>query len=270
MGITSNKSSEQVSGEAKLYTGLHNFKVIGLNPSKKIMEERLGMRPKSEPVYLDKSKNDENVDRMRLDFYLQSKKPDIRTKVAFWLENTSRISQAGDKVQVTNNQGQFTWVALEEDGSWEAPEYEWFSKEGLRQAYVGEEALVNQFIRNWANVENGANCYLEDIGAIAKGDTKELKNYVKALRDNEVRCLLGIVVNKGNTYQTIYPKMFDRPYNTRFTKWVKQLENAYGQFTDADYQNSFELQEYLGKPTTSQDTPDDIEDSDDDGEEPSF
>lgn len=272
MGVSSNKSSKQVSGEIALYTGLHNFVVQGLNPTKEQLE-KAGRNPKSEPVYTDDT--DEGAKRTRLDFYLFSKEPKISTKVAFWVEDRHRINQAGDKVQVTNNLGQFTWLPLNEEEDFETDGLpKWFSMDGLREAYTGEETLVNQFIRNWANVETNKECYLEDVSAIAQGNIKELKNYVAALKGNEVKCLLGINVNNGNAYQSVYPKFFDRPYNKRFTRWIKQLEDPYGMWKDIDYQNSFEFQTWTGKSTTSQDTPDNMDEeggyTDDPVEDPAF
>ena len=91
MAFNSNASDTKVFKEIKLYTGLHNMKVVAINPTKDKLEE-MGYKPQNDPVYLTV---EGEVKKLRLDFHLLGDSPEgekIMTKVAFFLENQHRES----------------------------------------------------------------------------------------------------------------------------------------------------------------------------------
>jgi hypothetical protein len=72
MAFNPNKSDEKVFREIKLYTGLHNMKVVAINPTKAQLEE-MGYKPQNDPVYLTV---EEEVKKLRLDFHLHGESPE--------------------------------------------------------------------------------------------------------------------------------------------------------------------------------------------------
>ena len=213
MAIKSNNSNLEVAGGGiKTYSGLANFKVIAVNPT---MEELhgLGIMVKQDPNYFVDLNGTEYF---KLTFWI--KNDDLTTRFDILMNGTERVSQSG-KNQWINSIGQATWS----DGE---PTYEWFKKDGLRKALVGEETLIN-FTKAWANVANGDEAYFDSIAKIVKGDVAEVKALVKLLENNEVRLLIGV---KDGKYQTVYTKVFGRVKPQRDDVFVKNLNDEYGAF----------------------------------------
>ena len=216
MAIQSNASTEEVVGGIRTYSGLTNVNVIAVNPT---MEElhALDIKVKSEPTY-KVAIGDE--DYFKLTFWLRNEDGNFRMEIL--MQNKARVSQTG-KHQWINNVGQSTW-------SEEAPTYEWWKSEGQRQAYTGEETLIN-FTKAWANVASGDEVSFDTIDNIVKGDLGELKELVNALKNNQVRVLIGV---KDDKYQQVYTKYFGRVKPERNDLFVKALNDDYGSF-NADF-----------------------------------
>jgi hypothetical protein len=249
LSLDINESSKQVVNVVTLYTGLATMKVIAINPS---MDElkALGLPAQKEPEYtttediLDENKQVVgNYPKTRIDVWIKSEAPKIQTKVSFWIEGRNRTSQDGGKNQWININGVTAWAAIGVN-AWETDSNKnWFKADGARIARPGEEDL-HEWLRAWANVENGKRCQLSNMDAIAKGDVSELRSLIQPLAKNEVRYLLGV----NNGYQTVYNKMFGRVYEKSTTRWIKKLEDKYGVFK-ADYQNDLNLREYVANVT---------------------
>lgn len=241
--IESNKSDKKVVNEKVLYTGLVNVNVVAVNPNQAELKA-MGINAKEEVVYTTDVDAKEGVPahkKTRLDFYISAVSPLIKTKLTLWLEDSPRVNKNGDKHEYINKVAQSTWSPIGME-----PTYDWFKKEGVRVAKIGEVTL-HEFLSAWANVESNKNCQLETIAKIAIGDVTELKGLVAGLKENLVKVLLGVNTSKdGNRYQTVYTKHFGRSYQGAGS-FVKALENQYGEFKDADYQNSLELKTYQFK-----------------------
>lgn len=226
-----NGATDAVVGDGKkLYTGLTNVLVKAVNPS---MEElvAMGYNPQQEPSYL--SKNDKGNDKLRLDFYVENTETKFKSKISFWLENESRLSQKG-MTQYIDDFNKAGWGDSDKNG---LPSF--VDAATAREAFVGEEDLMN-FIYNWFNCGEGDVCKLETINAIVtKQDIKELRQMIKDAATHGVRVLVG--VTKDNKYQTIYTKHFGRPYQKSTTYFTKALEGKYGEFK-ANY--SLDWKEY--------------------------
>lgn len=219
MAIAHNDSSTEVaSGGIQLYAGIANFVVIAVNPDKEELHE-LGIKVKDEPSYRTKIKDNDTGkenEYFKLTFWVRN--PDLTTRFDILLSDRSRISKTG-KNQWLNNVGQSTW-------SEDAPEYDWWRKEGERHAYEGEEILIN-FVKAWANVKADDDVYFETMDKIVEGDIKEVRQLVASLKDNKVRLLIGV---KDGKYQTVYMKVFGRVNPKRDDYFVKELNDEYGQF----------------------------------------
>tara|TARA_R100001510_G_C7585654_1_gene157091 strand:+ start:83 stop:832 length:750 start_codon:yes stop_codon:yes gene_type:complete len=213
MAIKSNDSNVEVAGGGiKLFSGLGNFKVIAVNPTMAELHE-LGIMVKQDPNYFVELNGTEYF---KLTFWI--KNDDLTTRFDILMNGTERVSQSG-KNQWINAIGQSTWA----DGE---PTYEWYKKDGLRKALVGEETLIN-FTKSWANVANGDEVSFDSIAKIVKGDVAEVKALVNLLENNQVRLLIGV---KDGKYQTVYTKVFGRVKPQRDDLFVKNLNDDYGVF----------------------------------------
>lgn len=230
MAIASNNSEQEVVGGVQLYTGIAPVKVVAVNPTQAELEE-LGVNLKSDPQYTVTLSEQEY---QKVTFWVKHESPDLMTRVEILLQDQIRTNKAGDKSMWTNNRGQISWSDTNP-----ADKYDWYSAEGARKAYVGEDTLL-EFIKAWANVSNGGDCYLETIGNIVKGDMSELKSLVSALSENRVRVLLGV---KDQKYQNVYTKHFGRLKPKRDDLFVKALNDEYGSF-NAEFNTDLALQRY--------------------------
>ncbi|MFN7465286.1 MAG: hypothetical protein ACK53T_07870 [Planctomycetota bacterium] len=245
MPVGGNSSEKQVVGG--VYTGVTSVKVSVINPTKETLIS-MGINAQKEPQYLTE---ENGIKKLRLDFYLSHTTTNLSrvTKASFWLENKPRTNKDATKVQWVNKFGTFAWSTNETD----APNYEWFSKEGARPAFVGEEALVG-FIKAWANVEQSSQAILDNMAALFEGNIKELTDTHNALKNNTVRALLGAQDGK---YQAVYTKFFQRSYQLSLDPWKKALEADYGDFK-ADYQNDLAFKPYVGSTAVAGDKPADL------------
>ena len=232
MAITSNSSETQVAGGGgvKLYVGIAPVNVVAVNPSLSELNA-IGVNLKNEPEYRNVDINGEVYNKVV--FWVKHYNPEFATKVEFLVQPQPRVSQSG-KAQWVNNIGQF---AFSDTKASEA--YEWFKDEGVRKAFVGEEKLMS-FIKAFANVANGDDCYFEGFQKISNGDVSEIRALVNQLQDNKVRVLLGV---KDEKYQQVYDKHFGRIKPKRDDLFIKSLNDDYGAFK-AEYNKSLLLEEY--------------------------
>tara|TARA_R100000234_G_scaffold119212_1_gene101518 strand:+ start:2140 stop:2919 length:780 start_codon:yes stop_codon:yes gene_type:complete len=235
MAIQSNASTEEVVGGIKTYSGLTNVNVIAVNPSMAELHA-LDINVKQEPNY---TVTIGDQDYNKITFWVKNTESSYRFDIL--VQPNIRVSQSG-KNQWMNSVGQATWSENE-------PEYEWFKKDGLHKAYVGEETLIN-FVKAWANVRQGDEVSFDTLDNIVKGNVSELKELVKVLKDNQVRVLMGV---KDDKYQTIYTKYFGRVKPQRDDLFIKALNDDYGQF-NADFNADLVWGEH--KSTASLITPD--------------
>jgi hypothetical protein len=248
MGFNPNASDTKVFKEIKLYTGIHNMKVVAINPEKEKLEE-MGYKPKEAPVY---ATSEGDVKKIRLDFHLEGKGLEgekIMTKVAFFLENQHRENRDGTKAEYINDYGRTAWSA---EGSPDDPPtgFAWFKHETARRSYVGE-ADLHLFLVNWLNIGPEDEAKLETLLSIIEGDYSELLILLSDNIDNEIRVLLTVRESK---YQSVYNKYFDRASNKRNNYWESHIKNqtANGYPPKEDYSNSLVLMEWV-EPSTKPD-----------------
>ena len=102
MGITGHNSNEKIVGETVLYTGITNVKVVAINPTKE-EKEALGLSSQTDPTYI--STMEDGTKKVRIDFYVEDAVKNMRSKIAFFLEDKSRTSRDGGKTEWINNFG---------------------------------------------------------------------------------------------------------------------------------------------------------------------
>ena len=242
MGIQSNASTEEVVGGIKTFSGLTNVNVLAVNPTMAELHA-IDIKVKSEPNY---SVTIGDEEYFKITFWLNN--ADGNFKLEILMQPKMRQSQTG-KYQWMNNVGQSTW-------SEEAPTYEWWKTEGQRQAYTGEETLIN-FVKAWANVASGDEVYFDSMPAIANGTLAEITNLVKALSTNEVRVLIGV---KDDKYQQVYTKYFGRVKPQRDDLFIRALNDDYGSF-NADFNADLKWGTHVSSATLV--SPDTIEEDED-------
>lgn len=248
MGFSPNKSDEKVFNEIKLFTGLHNMKVIGINPTKAELEQ-FGYKPQNDPVYLT---TEGNVKKLRLDFHLLGSGPageKIMTKVAFFLEDQHRVNKDGTKSEWINDFGRTAWSA---DGDADNPPsgLTWFKSETARKSHVGEADLI-LYLVNWLNVGPEDEAKLDNYLALFEENYSELQGLLAGNKENEVRVLLTV---RDGKYQSVYNRYFDRASNKRNNYWDSHIKSqtASGYPPKEDYGNSLTFQEWT-EPTTATD-----------------
>lgn len=237
MSFNPNSSDDPVVKEGKLFTGLRNMKVVAVNPTKAQMEA-MGYRPQADPTYLSA---EGDAKKARIDFYLNGESDEgesIRTKIAFFLENSHRVNQAGTKAEWINDFGRSAWGTPDA-----APEgLQWFDTATARPCKVGEADLHN-FLVNWLNISPNDEAKLDKFDAIFDGNYTELQTLLKSNPDNEVRVLLTV---RDAKYQSVYNRYFDRATNKRTNYWESYIKNqtAQGYEPKEDFSNSLVFQEW--------------------------
>ena len=234
MAFVTNSSEQEVAsgGGAPLYVGIAPVKVIAVNPNLDQLKA-IGINATKDPQYIGVNVGSDEYNKIVL-WVEHSGEPNFKTKLEFLVKAEAKVSQSG-KTQWTNNIGQFAYA---ESKASEA--YDWFKDEGVRKAFNGEERLVD-FIKAYANVASGDNCYLETWKQVASGDVKELRELFDALPDNKIRVLLGV---KDEKYQQVYMKHFGRLKPLRDDLFVKSLNDDYGAFK-AEYNTTLLLEPYV-------------------------
>lgn len=242
MGFNSNSSDTAVVTEGKLYTGLKNMKVVAINPTKEELE-KMGYNPKNDPVYTSVDNTDPQtpVEKVRLDFFLEAEmegQRNLRTKIAFFLENRHRTNRDGTTAEWIDNTGRTAWGTPDA-----APtQYNWFDTETARKCHPGEGDL-HQFLVNWLNIQPGDEAKLDNFVALFAGNYTELQSLLASNAGNEVKVLLTVREGK---YQAAYSRYFDRATNKRTGYWEQHIrrQSEEGYPIKEDFSNSLAFQEW--------------------------
>jgi|15BtaG_2_1085339.scaffolds.fasta_scaffold00363_23 hypothetical protein len=233
--------------ERKLYTGLVDFDIVGINPTAQELSELQGrdVDDITEPVY---TTVDDDGEKLRLEIWLRNEELDLLTKTTFWLENNERFNRDGNKQEFINNVGNTAWAADEAGLS----AYEWFNTDGVRPAMVGEGNLYS-FLQIWSKIDvrkEGTEFILDTSWAdLIAGDVDELNEYVGAFSTHQVRMLCGVTENNQKFYQAVYNNVVLRG-GSNYVKYLRKALDNYA--WKGDYQESFDLQVYTPTPASEQ------------------
>lgn len=285
MAIASGKKSVE-GGEIKRYKGVAPVYILAVNPNKEELEKIYNTELENEPNYLGEGEvgpDKKKVEQIRLDFLVKtdgekckdSKGEPIEmvTRVTFFVRNTPRTNNAGDKVQVIDKYGRTGWVTKEEFTQKALPSYmkdKFRLDSNYRTAYWGEEELV-KFIKaflvipdveKWRDNQivglkdnpDESEIMFEHIPDWFKGNVKEIRDAVSLQPENEVRVLFGIRTTDDNRqYQAVYTQRFI-PMNANkekayaaLDKEVQQRKNA-GAYPSTEFEVC-DLKEYNTTPT---------------------
>jgi hypothetical protein len=252
----------------KYYTGVENFKVVAINPSKAELEAIYGREINFEPEYLGTTEVEDGdgkreVPQYRIDLYLANEDNSITTKAQFYIADTHHASQTG-KYKVINSFGRTTWLTKEDIQSRTLPSnMQWYNPTGLKIAKRGEEHLID-FLVNLLNLpfkidelEDESDAYASiDNNAWAKifqGDVSLIKGILDNT-NNKIGLLLGVKTKAdGKLVQTVFNRKSLRQYtksSTRANKYqylTKDLEEskAAGAFGNVEFgADDYEIREF--------------------------
>lgn len=235
---------EVKSFENKFYTGVENFTVNAVSPSKEEMEALFGRDINFVPEYVGITKvsdadGEREVPQVKIDFFLSngSKEADVRTKATFYVADTHHKSTT-NKMKVINVYGQDSWLEQTHIDNKTLPQnMQWYDNKGVRVARRGEVELID-FLKNLLNIafnndklENKAQAeaYIEeaDWALIFKGDFSPIRKLV-ASTNNKVGLALGVKTGSdGSLKQTVYTRKALRQYTMHSKrpdkfKWILQ------------------------------------------------
>ena len=228
------KSQEVQDGPMrKLYTGVENFKVVGVNPTKQELEAMYGREINFDPEYIGSTKvedgdGEREVPQIRLDFYLANEDESVTTKIQFYVANTHHKSQTG-KFKVINDFGRVTWLDQQAIQTKQMPDnMTWYNASGVKVAKRGEEELIS-FLVNLLNLPYKIDELKDKSDAFAKISSEEWKKIfsgdVSLFRNilggtnNKVGVLLGVKTKTdGKLVQTVFNRHTLRQYSLHSTR----------------------------------------------------
>lgn len=270
------KSQEVKEGSVrKLYTGVENFKVLAVNPSKEELEKIYGREIDYDPEYLSETNvsdadGEREVKQVRFDFFLTNDDVDnpINTKISYYVSNTHHKGQSG-KIRVINAYGRTTWLTEEDIRNKTLPSnMQWFDDTKLKVAKRGEEELIG-FLVNLLNLpwdlskltdksEAEAVISSDDWKNIFNGDFSLIKNVISST-NNKIGLLLGVKTKgNGTMQQSFYGAHTLRQFTLSSNKadkykWLhKDLSEtkAAGALGNVEFgPEDYQLREFTVKPT---------------------
>ena len=232
--------TREPSAGKKMYTGFAPIQIVAVNPSAKELAKILGIEEDKvkEPTY-------EGDNGMRLDFWYVNHpdfKTDLRGKFSLWVNNDTRMSQAGKK-QFIDNFTKTAWAenlaSLSETQSSLDPSRR-LDMKSVREAKGGEETVYS-LLKAYGNISPKEKPFvLDNWSSIAKGKGNELVDFFAHFNkaDMGVKVLLGI---KDGKYQDVCTKIFLNVQG-KVTEYVtKQITGEYG---FKSFYGSFTFKEY--------------------------
>ena len=219
MAIQSNPSEQAVTSGVRLFTGIGEFNGIAVNPTMDKLHE-LGVMVQSEPKY-EVEINGNNFNKVV--FWLKNE--DVTTSCEILVTPGEWVSQKG-KVKCYNRIGQDQWLEKNPDGSFNTETLpDWIKEKDTFYVIPRGMDTVTEFVRAWANVENGGEIKLDTVNDIANGKIKELTDLVSILKDNSVRVLAYV---RDGKYQAVYTRHFGRINPKRNDLFIKEMNKDYG------------------------------------------
>lgn len=241
--------------EFKKYVGLGSSFVIAVNPSKKELEGIFGHEMTNDPEYVVDTEQGKEA---RITFIVKTDPEtnngiEMINRAMFTLRNAPAYNRTGDKVQVIDKYGNFTWANADDAKAGK----KLLSKDGnplkiddsYRMACAGETALID-FLKHYLgvgdvfNYVNGAwvkkdndNDYifgLEHIKDYFTGDVSEVKEAIALQPNNKIKLLYGVrTTDEGKQYQAIATRENLMLYNNAGSKAIARLETELARIKEA-------------------------------------
>jgi hypothetical protein len=230
--------------ERKFYTGVENFKVNAVSPSKDELEALYGSELQYTPDYVGTTKvsdydGEREVPQVKVEFFLSngSAEAEVKVKATFYIANTHHKS-ATNKLKVINVYGEDSWLEQTHIDNKTLPgNMQWYDNTGVKIAKRGEAELID-FLKNLLNVaynndktvdKSKAEASIDDAdwALIFKGDFSPIRRLV-ASTNNKVGLALGVKISSdGSMKQTVYTRKALRQWALSSTradkfKWISK------------------------------------------------
>ena len=272
MAFSKGRDMSETANVFKLYTGIGNFKVLGVNPDMQTLNS-WGVMVDKEPDYFgtatDKVTGKEHK-TVYIKFWIRSVDfPDFITNITFIIHDCNFYKKDKSGIRVIDKYGNSTWVSPEEFKAKRIPKLKNGGNQKIDSDYHpakrGESELI-EFCKTLINVpdshryvneswekrsdaDNDAKAGLDDINVLFKGDFRELDEVVKMQPGNEVKLLCGVRTDdKGRLRQDVYA------FKTLGGNAVgadKQYQKEIDRLTNNNTEYSFgELKEYQVRTAT--------------------
>lgn len=270
------------AAEFKRYVGIGSSFVVGVNPTKKELEDIYGREMANDPEYVVDTENGKEA---RVTFIVKTDANacngiEMVNRVMFTLRNAPAYNRDQTKVQVIDKYGNTTWADTETAKAGgkilTANGNSAKIDSSYRMACVGEAELIN-FLKVYLCVAdafdyvNGSwvkradaddNVFgLEHIKDYFKGDFSEIKEAIALQPNNKVKLLYGVrTTDDGKQYQTVATHSNMVLRNSAGSKAIERLEKELnnlkerGSYASTDFRVQ-ELAEYTVEATNLSNTP---------------
>jgi hypothetical protein len=168
--------------EKKLYTGIAECTVVGINMDKEQMEA-LKWKVDKDPEYIDTNKD--NIDIVNISIVLKENTTGAYLPLRFTIWDKEKDKSSTGKYQYLNDLGWEAWATSEEELK------SGFAKRSVRRAKVGEAPFYN-FMRRWLDLKGDDAELSFNLNKLLRGNFRELHDVVKSFSEQKVVVLATI------------------------------------------------------------------------------
>lgn len=257
---------------SKLYTGVENFKVVGVCPNHEQLKQIYGDNAKEDTYVLTSQEGEPQLKIvMYLDNQAEESEDEIKTKMTFFVTKKVRKTNDGLKTQYINAYGKTAWIPdgtkLPENGTYdivgENGTYA-FETKNARPALSGEENLIGM-LRNLLNLpslpkaekpEDSESYFsIEDWNVMFSGNFNTLREVILN-SPNKIGVLLGVkTVDDGKMYQDVFNRHTLRQWSKESRKFDYLRKDVVNTKQNGGYPNTefgapdYVLREYAADAT---------------------
>jgi len=264
-------------GSRTLYIGVGAVKVLGINPTKKQLEELFGREQDKEPEYTCKTKiDDKEYPAARISFIVKTVPEknngiELTTLHTFFVQKRYVQGEKSGKYKIIDKYGRTAWATREDIEAKKIPDYSNGPANidaDYRPCYQGEEE-VTTFIKKYLNIPspqsyiNGEwvdnpkvekkDCQvrLDNIDGLFKGDFKEVAELCSYQPENIIKIAFGVKTTEDNKqYQATYDRMCFSNGVSDYSKLGAEVQarKDAGGLSQFEYEIT-DLHEYVVDPT---------------------
>jgi hypothetical protein len=267
MNADVNDNAPGSEGSRKYLIGSTNMYLKAFNPDMAGLKA-LGIKANEEPSYFLMDREDKTkVTGVRLAFFLENTigGEAVKTVLNLYLRK-SYIESEKDGVKRSQFIDQYGKTAFESQDAVDTNTVEasWVDGATLKRACSGQAELI-AFVIAYAGIKNGSPCNIDggQLAQVFSGNYAPIRSVMDLAmaRENCVRLLLGVKVDKDKVYSFVYDRKFDFPYSntskylhkdlfrnaTRLPKGVK-FPGIKEEFNEAEFTPRWMTYEELAEP----------------------
>lgn len=241
-------SAGKQTGSFKMYTGITPIGCKYVNPTKDQLTQILGRDWTKDMAYT--KTDDKGIQQVNLMFPMEIHNTVngeevnlvVLQTIALW--NTPRLNNDGNKFQVVDKWGNFSWITEEQFNNHITPISSTGKKLMIdaatwRKAYRGEENLM-KFLKPRLNIPSafeyknnewvlkadttGCECRLDNIAQYFTGNVSEIQDGLNMMPENQVKGFLYVDEYEGKQRQAIAREYINLASN-KYNDLEKEIEN---------------------------------------------